>query len=227
MTSRVLALIPARAGSKGLPGKNKRPIGGKPLISYTIEAAKAARSLTDRAVSSDDPDILDIARASGVTAVARPQTLAQDDTPILPAIRHALSYFREEHGKRFDCIALLQPTSPLRRPTDIDEAVELFMTHRAPVCSVYRCEDNHPARMYRMDGNRLVSLMPEWATMRRQDLPAVYHRNGALYVFGEEHATAGAIIADPMIPYVMPAELSINVDTELDLLLVEAVLGRQ
>lgn len=227
MTSKVLALIPARAGSKGLPGKNKRPIAGKPLISYTIEAAKAARCITDCAVTSDDPDILDIARASGVTAVARPETLARDETPILPAICHALAHFKEEQEKQFDCIALLQPTSPLRRPMDIDRAVELFLKHRTPVCSVYRCEDNHPARMYRMEGERLVALMPKWAAMRRQDLPAVYHRNGALYVFGEQHAAAGAIITDRMVPYVMPAELSVNVDTELDLRLIEAILGRR
>lgn len=223
MNKRVLGLIPARGGSKGVPGKNKRLVAGRPLIQFSIDVAQAARLMTDIAVTTDDPDIVAIARRAGVMAIERPGNIALDNSPVIDAIRHALS----ELGQRFDAIVLLQPTTPLRTASDLDAAVQLYFERNAnPVCSVLRCEDSHPARMYTTEGGALRPLMPDWATTRRQDLPPVYHRNGALYVFGHAEVDSGNMITDRMTPYIMPEERSINIDTELDFLLLQAMLER-
>jgi CMP-N-acetylneuraminic acid synthetase len=135
---------------------------------------------------------------------------------------------RQQGGKSPpDCIVLLQPTAPMRQPHDIDEAVRLFFSHdRVPVCSVVRCEDNHPARMYRLSPDGvLIPLFPELSQLRRQDLPPVFHRNGALYVFGQRELESGEIVGQHMLAYEMPASRSLNVDTELDMKVLEAVMG--
>lgn len=218
MPNDVVAFIPARAGSKGVPGKNKRIVAGKPLIQYSIEAARDASAVSRIIVSTDDEDILQIATACGAETVARPSDIAGDESPVIDAVRHAL-------GSSMPlAVVLLQPTSPLRSAADIDATVGLYLEHGAPVCSVYRVDDAHPARMYGIVADRLVPLMPELAAIRRQDLPAVYHRNGAIYVFGPAEIDSGAIIGPDMMPYVMSHESSVNVDTELDLYLLEAVM---
>lgn len=228
MNPNVLAIVPARGGSKGVPYKNKRVVSGKPLVRYSIDAALSARRITHTLVTSDDADILDIARACGVFAIERPPEFAQDISPVIDAVRHAIQFMQVNQQLLFDAIVLLQPTTPLRTPLDIDSGVDLYFSQaRTPVCSVYKCEDNHPARMYTIKDNRMVPLMAEWASTRRQDLPAIFHRNGALYVFGEDEVRSGSIISPSMTPYVMSQRDSINIDTELDLVMLEAFLGRQ
>src|SRR5581483_400682 len=123
---RVLGLIPARGGSKGVPRKNIRLLGGKPLLAYTAEAALAAQRLTRVVLSTDDEEIAAVGQSFGVEVpFLRPVELAQDNTPTLPVVQHALRWF-EEHDTRFDAICLLQPTSPLRRAADIDASIELL-----------------------------------------------------------------------------------------------------
>lgn len=226
MRPEILALIPARGGSKGVPHKNRRLVAGKPLIRYSIDSARAASRLTQIAVTTDDPEIAAIARDAGVMVIDRPAEIAADQSPVIDAVRHALGTLRERGLPAFDGVVLLQPTSPLRTGEDIDRAVDLYLHDRNPVCSVYRCEDNHPARMYSIDGQRLKPLMPELDSVRRQDLPAVYHRNGALYVFGQREVESGRIISPLMTPYVMDQSVSLNVDTEFDLVVLEAMLSR-
>jgi len=226
MKYNVLGLIPARKGSKGVPNKNKRVIQGKPLISFTIDAALLSTQLTHVAVTTDDPDIIKIAKQSGVIAIQRPASIAQDDSPVIETVRHSLSTLETALELKFDSVVLLQPTSPLRDFEDIDNAIGLFYKfNRNPVCSVYRCEDNHPARMYTIFDGRLVALMPDWAANRRQDLPDVYHRNGALYVFGWREVESGNIISMSMTPYIMRQRASINIDTEIDFHLLEVILA--
>lgn len=223
----VVCLIPARGGSKGVPHKNRRPAGGIPLISHTIRAAREAGVASAVVVTTDDEEIARIARAEGAEAIERPAAIAGDESPVIDAVRHALDVRRAAGCAEAGAIALLQPTSPFRAPGDIDAAVGLFFSGgNTPVCSVYQTEDAHPARMYRIVDGRLVSLMPELSSVRRQELPPVYHRNGSIYVFGPNEVASGIIIGDRMIPYVMPAESSVNVDTEVDLLLVNAMLER-
>lgn len=220
---KVLALIPARGGSKGVPRKNVRPVAGKPLIAHTILQAIEAGGVDEVIVSSDDEEILAIAEAHGAVPLRRPDHLAGDESPVIESIVHAM----DEHGP-YDAVVLLQPTSPLRLPSDITAAVSLFLQTGQPVCSVFRVEDGHPARMYRMEDDdgraRLRPLMPELARHRRQDLPPVYLRNGALYVFGPRQIEEGRIITDDMLAYVMDSDSSINVDTELDLRVLKLVM---
>jgi CMP-N,N'-diacetyllegionaminic acid synthase len=225
MMGKTLAIIPARGGSKGVRHKNRRLVEGIPLIGYTLRAAKEARSLDRVVVTTDDEAIAAIARNEGVEVVVRPADIAADDSPVIEAVRHALMALAERDGFFPDAIVLLQPTSPFRLPADIDAAIALYRSgDRSPVCSVCACEDNHPARMYRVEGEHLVSLFPDLAAVRRQDLPPIYHRNGSLYIFGSREVESGRIISDAMVPYVMPPDASVNIDTELDLLLMKAVL---
>lgn len=220
MTDRAVAIVPARGGSKGVPHKNRRLVAGLPLISYTLRAAKEAKALGRIVVTTDEAEIATIARDEGVEVVLRPAAIAGDESPVIDAVRHALEALQE----RASVIALLQPTSPFRSAADIDAAIALYCESGTPVCSVYACEDNHPARMYRIEDGRLVSLFPALAAVRRQDLPPVYHRNGCLYVFGPREVASGRIIGEAMVPYVMPQGSSVNIDTELDLLLMAAVV---
>jgi CMP-N,N'-diacetyllegionaminic acid synthase len=220
---RVLALIPARGGSKGVPGKNIRIVAGKPLLAHSVRQALASEIVDVTVVSSDDAEILAVASEHGATALSRPASMAQDQSPVMEAIAHAY----DSYGP-FDAVVLLQPTSPLRAPADIDTSVRLFLRTGRPVCSVYRVEDTHPARMYRIESSsvadELKPLMPGLASLRRQELPPVYLRNGALYVFGPDQIAAGRIITDDMVAYVMPPESAVNVDTELDFALLKLVM---
>ncbi len=228
MRPEVLGLIPARGGSKGVPLKNRRLVAGRPLIAYSIDAARQSNRLTQIAVTTDDPAIADIARSSGVDVVMRPEEIAGDTSPVIDAVRHAIQVRRNQGIPDPQALVLLQPTAPLRTGADIDAAVELFFSGDGhPVCSVSRCEDNHPARMYRLDDKgRLTPLMPELASLRRQDLPAVFHRNGALYIVGPREIAAGVIISPSMTPYVMEAQQSLNVDTEFDLRVLDVMLSK-
>ena len=229
MASEILAIIPARGGSKGVPLKNRRLVAGKPLVQYSIDAALRSKRLTTVVVSTDDPAIGEIAGAGGVEVIDRPADMAGDTSPVIDAVRHVVETLEAKGRGKPHAIVLLQPSAPLRTGEDIDRAIELFYEKGlTPVCSVSRCEDNHPARMYTLDETgALAPLMTGLATLRRQDLPPVYHRNGALYVFGQQELAGGQIIVPGMTPYVMDAQQSLNVDTELDLIMLDAMLSRQ
>lgn len=229
MAFKALGIIPARGGSKGVPHKNIRMVAGRPLIAYTIDAAKASKRLARFLVSTDDEEIASVARSCGCEVLYRPAELAADDTPMLPVVRHALEAVEADEGNRFDYAVILQPTVPLRTGDDIDRALELLVeTGADSVISVYQVFDHHPARMYRLVDGRLVSYAPEPPGGLRQDLPPVYHRNGAIYAFRrgliEEART---FIGPDTRPLIMSRERSINIDDELDLLLADFVLSRQ
>ncbi len=228
MSKQVLALIPARAGSKGVVGKNKRLLGGKPLIVYSVDCAIESEVVTHVAISTDDSDIIALYEdISGVRVIRRPEEMATDKSSVIDAIVHALEVLKEK-GLSFGCIVLLQPTSPFRKPTDIDKAVEKYWANsHQPLCSVCECGDYHPARMYDIKQNTLNSLHPELSSIRRQDLPPVYHRNGAMYIFSEKQLREGGVIHENMTPYVMPEIQSINIDTELDFRLAELVVDTE
>jgi CMP-N,N'-diacetyllegionaminic acid synthase len=224
--AKVLALIPARGGSKGVPGKNIRTIAGKPLIAHSIIQAQESKIVDQVIVSSDDVTILKIASDYEANVLRRPKAMAQDESPVIDAIAHAFENFGP-----CDVVVLLQPTSPLRTSEDIDTAVQLFMRTKRPVCSVYRVEDTHPARMYHIKhsehGEVLNAINPNLAEVRRQDLPPVYLRNGAIYVFGPEQIKSRSIITNNMMAYIMPSESSINVDTEMDFNLLKLMMEQE
>ena len=152
---RVVGLVPARGGSKGIPRKNARLLAGRPLLAYTADAAAQARGLSRVILSTEDPEIAELGRSCGLEVpFVRPAELARDDTPMLPVVEHALRWL-EEHGERFDAVCLLQPTHPLRRPEDIDACVALLAEKAAeavvtvstvpaeynPHWVYFRCED--------------------------------------------------------------------------------------
>lgn len=220
-----LAIIPARGGSKGVRRKNLRLVAKCPLIGYTIEAAKGSKVLTYFITSTDDFEIAAVAKELGSPVLMRPAELGADDTPMLPVVEHALAALESEKG-RYEYVVILQPTTPLRLPGDIDAPLTLLIESGADsVVSVYQVVDHHPARMYRLLEGRLVPYEPEPPNRIRQGLPQVYHRNGAIYACRrsliEEH---GTLIGPDTRPYIMPRERSINIDDELDLAFADFLL---
>jgi N-acylneuraminate cytidylyltransferase len=223
---RILAVIPARGGSKGLPGKNIRPLCGKPLIGWTIDAASSTREIDATVVSTDDDEIARIAQACGATVpFRRPAEISDDRASSLDVVMHAV-----EQLPGFDIVILLQPTSPLRGCADIREAVQLF--HRFDAKSVASvCEvDEHPLWMYRVGtDHRLLPLLEiDERPSRRQDLPSVYRLNGAVYIVDLGWARRkNTFVSDETLAYVMPRARSIDIDTEADFLIAEHMMNEE
>lgn len=232
---RILALIPARGGSKGVPRKNIRLVNNKPLIAYTIEAALAARDIFYRViVSTDDKEIAEISQEYGAEVpFMRPAELASDRSRSLPVIQHAIKWVEHEDNTRLDWVMLLQPTAPLRTADDIRAAVAMINTSEDlcdSVISVVRVYAHHPILMKRIENNRLLPFyMEEIEGTRRQDYqPPAYMRNGAIYLTRRDILmNRGSIWGEIIRPYEMPAERSVNVDDELDLALVDLILRKQ
>ena len=212
---KVLALIPARGGSKGLPGKNILPVGGRPLLAWSIDAAHAARSIDRVVLSSDDEAIMAAGRACGCEVpFRRPTTLATDTATSIDVVMHALDAL-----PGYDVIVLLQPTSPLRSAADIDAACARLVASSAPSCVSVSLVQQSPYWMYRLgDRYRLSPIVeaPAGAT-RRQDLPEVYALNGAIYVADTVWLRdSRSFVGRDTVAYVMPAERSIDIDTATD-----------
>jgi CMP-N,N'-diacetyllegionaminic acid synthase len=212
----VLAIIPARGGSKGIPRKNIRDIGGKPLIAWTIEEAKKSRYIDRLILSSDDDEIIEVAKAWGCEVpFKRPIELAQDDTPGIAPVLHALEIL-----PIYDYVTLLQPTSPLRQADDIDGCLEKCLAADANACvSVTEVTEN-PYWMYTIeeDGAMRQLIQTNDLFYRRQDLPQVYKLNGAVYVAKYEWLLQSqSFLSKDTLAYVMPWERSIDIDTNLDL----------
>jgi N-acylneuraminate cytidylyltransferase len=215
MGKRVLALIVARGGSKGLPRKNILSAGGKPLIAWTISAALDSKFISDVVLSSDDDEIIETARKWGCNIpFRRPPELATDDTPSIEVVLHAL-----DNLKGYDYLILLQPTSPLRTSDDIDAAFALLQSKDAPSC-VSVCEVvQSPYWMYRLgdDGvlERIIPLPRDFT--RRQDLPLAHLLNGAIYIARIDWLRETKnFLADGCIGYSMPPERSIDIDNAED-----------
>ena len=223
---RALGIIPARGGSKGVPYKNIRLVGRRPLIAYTIQAAADSRSLAHYLVSTDDGDIAAVARDYAAPVLMRPPELAADDTPMVPVIQHALRVL-EASGEKFDVVVVLQPTTPLRQSTDIDDSLRLLTNTGADtVISVYQVDDHHPARMYRLLDGCLQPYDREPPERLRQSLSPVYHRNGAIYTCWTRLLDQNTLIGERVRPYFMPRARSINIDDELDLAFADFLLSR-
>lgn len=228
MGLRCLGLIPARGGSKGIPGKNLRPLAGKPLLVYTIEAALASRWLDRVVVSTDDARIRGVALQAGAEApFLRPAELAQDDTPMWPVVKHALSWL-VEHGYRPDVLVLLQPTSPLRQSEDIDRAVELLVSSGADVVTTVTPVREHPYLMRKLEGNRLTPLFPvPLGTSLRQEYPPVYRLNGAVYAMRAEVVEREDPLSGDVRGIVMDRRRSVDIDEQEDLVWAEWLMMQQ
>ena len=227
---KILAVIPARGGSKGVPGKNIRPIGGKPAIAYSIEAALAVRQILWRIiVSTDDEKIAHVARRCGAEVpFMRPADLGGDKVPTLPVLQHAVKFIEQQDGLTLDWVLLLQPTAPLRETQDIEAALNLARAGGCDsVISVVQVFAEHPILMKRIEDNQLLPYcVEEKEGTRRQDYqPPAYMRNGAIYlsrrgVLMEQNSIWGRTIR----PYIMPPDRSVNIDSELDFKLAEIML---
>ncbi len=221
----VLGIIPARGGSKGVPRKNIRRLAGRPLLAFTIEAARNSRYLDRFVVSSEDPEILAVAKLLGAEILARPAALARDDTPGMDPVLHALAAI-----PGYDYVVLLQPTSPLRIAEDIDGCIELCIKSGVSCVSITEAEQS-PYWMYKRNPvaqlTPLLKIDPDLAT-RRQTLPKVYVLNGAVYVAPIATLLANRTFLEPdTLGFMMPPERSFDIDTETDLLLVEALMKSQ
>jgi CMP-N,N'-diacetyllegionaminic acid synthase len=228
---KVLALISARGGSKGLPGKNIRDLAGKPLIVYSIEVALESANVDRVVVSTDSVEIADIAREAGADVpFLRPAELARDDTPSLPVSQHAVKWLAENEGWECDVVIELQPVAPIRLKEDIDGALQMLVdTGADTVVSLCRVDGAfHPYWMKTMRDGRLAPLMELYREyVRRQDLPPVYRRNGSILavrknVLMEQNTYYG----EDMRGYLMPDERSIDIDTEVDFRIAELFMGR-
>ncbi len=222
----VLAIIPARGGSKGVPRKNIRDVAGKPLIAWTIAAARKSVYIDRLILSSDDPEIIRVAGEWGCEApFVRPAELARDDTPGIDPVLHALGALPD----KYDYVVLLQPTSPLRAAEDIDGCIEKCRQTAAGACVSVTVPDKSPYWMYTLDDQAEMRPLLETAGQitRRQDMPAVYALNGAVYVARTDWlAAARTFVAAGTHAYIMPAGRSLDIDSETDLLLAGLLLGR-
>jgi CMP-N,N'-diacetyllegionaminic acid synthase len=227
---KILAVIPARGGSKGVSRKNIREINGKPLLAYSIQAAMDAGDVLYKTIiSTDDLEIATIAKAlGGEVPFLRPAELARDQTPMVPVIKHAVSQMEKLDLVTIDCVLLLQPTAIFRTGEDIRESVSLMKKGGCDsVISVVQVFSTHPILMKKIVEGWLVPFcIEEKEGTRRQDYqPPAYMRNGAIYLSRRgnimEH---DSLWGKTIRPYVMPEERSINIDSEFDLKMAEYIL---
>ena len=227
---KILGVITARGGSKGIPGKNIKLLGGKPLIAYTVEAAKQSQLLTQTILSTDDEEIAAVAKKYGAaTPFMRPKELAQDQIPHLPVMRHAIEFMEQKLGYRFDYVVILQPTSPFRTVADLDGTINLLITTGADsAVSVVEMKDNHPIKAKKLEGNKVLPYcLPEPEGIRRQDLPKAYKRSGAVYAMRRDLVmNDNRLYGDNIVGYEVPWERSIDIDVPLDWIQAEYMLQK-
>lgn len=229
---RILGIIPARGGSKGLPHKNIRLLSGKPLIAHTIKAALATKRLEKVVVSTDDPKIARIARQFGAEVpFLRARNLAKDDTPMIDVVKDCVNFLEKKQGFRPAVIVLLQPTSPFREFRHIDSAIKLLLDSRADsVVSLCECRaGEHPYWMKRIEKNKVTPFMNvEKEFTRRQDLPKAYRLNGAIYVTRYEVLMLqNKVLGEDTRPYIMDARDSIDIDNLFDLEIADCLMSKK
>ncbi len=223
-----IGLITARGGSKGIPHKNIRPLAGKPLIAWTIQAAEQSRMLSRTIVSTDDPEIADVARQWGAEVpFMRPPELSQDDSPHRGVVLHALEWLESETASPPDYLMLLQPTSPLRTAEDIDGAIALAKEKDADSVISVCPTPHHPylSKAISPDGHLLDFIERPDGYLPRQTLPPAYALNGAIYMVRRSVLLErDDWYTERTFAYVMPPERSFDIDTPWDLHLVDLIL---
>jgi CMP-N,N'-diacetyllegionaminic acid synthase len=227
----IIGLITARGGSKSIPEKNIKPLAGKPLIAWTIEAALRCKELSRLIVSTDDEKIAEVARHWGAEVpFMRPVELAQDDSSHISVVLHAIQWLKEKEGFCPDYIMLLQPTSPFRTAEDIMKIIQLAKDrHAIAVISV--CEAaRHPYKTYKIieDGTLEYFIPSNIAYKYRQTLPKVYEENGAIYLNKRISLLRDqTFMPEGTIPYIMPQERSQDIDTLWDFYIADLVMGNR
>lgn len=224
MKLKILAIIPARGGSKGVPRKNIRELAGKPLIAWTIEEAKKSKYIDRLILSSEDDEIIEVAKRYGCEVpFKRPIELAQDDTPGIDPVLHAI-----EQCPGYDYVVLLQPTSPLRTVEDIDGCIEKLLHNDADFCVSVTEPEKSPYWMYKLEDEKIVPLLPrDGIITRRQDLPKCYVLNGAVYVADANVLLKSkSFLTEKTTAYLMGNESSYDIDTLNDFYICEFILEK-
>ncbi|MBK9222695.1 MAG: acylneuraminate cytidylyltransferase family protein [Saprospiraceae bacterium] len=227
--SRILGIIPARAGSKRIPGKNLKNLAGKPLIQYSIEAALESKLLTDIVITSDSLEILNGAYFNGqpIYTILRPSEMAEDTSLAIEYVLHSLDFMTEHYDKQYEYVVIIQPSSPFTKGFDIDQTIDLLLnSHAECAASVKEIEhDLHPSKFKLIQGNRLVSLFEkEDGKMAAHQLEKVFVRNGSVYISNVAIVRQGTLLTEDCVPYIMPASRSLDINTETDFLFAEFLI---
>lgn len=219
----IIAIIPARGGSKGIPNKNIKNLAGKPLIAYTIKSALNSKYIDRVIVSTDDEEIAAISQSYGAEIVTRPSDLALDSSPLIDTIFHAVKWLKNDYD--FEIVVLLQPTSPLRTTNDIDSSIQLFLKRDCTsVISV--CDTRKLYWSLKLENGYLIPFFKKkYVAMRRQHLPQLFMPNGAIFISTLCNIyNKKSFYTERIIPYIMPLERSIDIDTDIDFMLAEQVI---
>jgi CMP-N,N'-diacetyllegionaminic acid synthase len=228
---KVLGIVTARGGSKGIERKNIVELGGRPMLAWTVEAAQGSAELDRVVLSTDCEEIAAVGRSLGLEVpFLRPPHLARDDTPTLPVLVDVIERLAAE-GDEFDAVFILQPTNPLRLPEDIDGAIAMLeRTGADSVIGFVDVGERHPARMkFLTPEGRVVDppFAEAFEGQRRQDLPKMYLRDGSVYVTRTRVLLGGSIAGQDCRAWEMPPERACNIDEPLDLFLAEQLLRHQ
>jgi len=223
-SKKIIAIIPARGGSKGIAGKNIKSLNRNPLICHTIKEALKSSYLERVFVSTDDSIIAKTSKKCGAKIIDRPAEFAEDESPMIDAIFHTIDTIKDASDK--DIMILLQPTSPLRNAADIDKALDIFMkTDCDSVISMCKVEHS-PYWCFKYEGDKFKPLFGnKGLKMRRQELPDVYRPNGAIYISTIKNIYKNnGFYCDKIVPYIMPPERSIDIDEEIDFKFAELLI---
>ena len=216
----ILGLVPARGGSKSIPNKNLRLLGGKPLVVWSIEAAKASGALDRIVLSTDSEAIAELGPKNGAEVLMRPPELASDTAPMIDVLKHAIGKFKAT------VIVLLQPTQPFRAPGRINEGLELLADNVTSVVSVVEVPSHHsPDVVMRFARGLLVPFDTEKHVTRRQDARRAYARDGTAYIIRRQTIEGGSQYGPRCVPFVIPAGESVTLDEESDWQEAERRLG--
>lgn len=224
----MIAIIPARGGSKGLPGKNVRPLNGKPLIAYAVEEALKAKNIDRVIISTDDEEIARVAVEYGAELpFMRPAELATDTALAVDNYIYTIGRLEKESGQQIDAFVVLQPTSPLRISEDIDGAIELFMSKHADSVMTYT-QEAHPISWHKyLDEEGHMIKILDSTIKNRQDNRISYYPNGAVYVFKTSLIREKKYISDNSYAYIMPRNRSVDIDFLEDFEYAEFLLQRR
>ncbi|RMZ49853.1 acylneuraminate cytidylyltransferase family protein [Flavobacteriaceae bacterium PRS1] len=228
MKYKILAIIPARGGSKGVPRKNLFSLNNKPLIYYSIEASLSSDLITHSIVSTDDEEIQQVAKSYGADApFLRPSELASDSALAVPTIQHSIIEAEKHYKCKFDYVIMLQPTAPLRTSKDIDESLSILIKENADgIISIVDVDNFHPMKMKVIKNKLLYDFnTPPTENPPRQSLPEIFIVNGAIYASKREVImNKSSFKGDFCLPFIMPAERSVNIDNYIDFKVAEYYL---
>ena len=224
----VLYLITARGGSKGLPGKNIKPLKGKPLLWYSIDFARQFVTDNNICLSTDCDEIISCASMIGLNVpFKRPSKLANDDSSSYDVILHAIRYY-EKKGRKFDAVVLLQPTSPFRKKEFLEEMFELYNPEIDMVVTVKESHDNPYYSLYEDDFFGFLKKSKEGTYTRRQDIPKVYSINGSIYLINVQSLISSDFSGFSKIKkYILNDFFSIDIDNQFDWIIAENLVGSQ